>query len=82
MENLGNETLPENYRPISLLSTYNRLFEKLFYRRLIKFVDKNDILYDLLDGFRNKYSTQHAILDIVNAIHSNIDNRKYTCEIL
>ena len=67
-----DETLPENYRPISLLSIYNRLFEKLLYRRLIKFIDKNDNLYDLQYGFRNKHSTQHAILDIVNTIHSNV----------
>ena len=54
------------------------------YRRLIKFIDKNDILYDLQYGFRNKHSTQHAILDtvsIVNTIHSDIDNRKYSCGI-
>ena len=76
-----DETLPENYRPISLLSIYTRLFERLLYRRLIKFIDKNDILYDLQYGFRNKHSTQHPILDTVNTIHSNIDNRKYSCGI-
>ena len=74
-----DETLPENYRRFHII--YNRLFEKLLYRRLIKFIDKNDILHDLQYGFRNKHSTQHAILDIVNAIYSNIDNRKKTCEI-
>ena len=61
-----------------MLLIYNCLFEKLLYRRLIKFIDKNDILYDLQYGFRNKHSTQHAILDIVNTIHSNMDNRKYS----
>ena len=54
---------------------------KFYYRTLIKFIDKNDILYDLQYGFRNKHSTQHAILDIVNTIHSNMDNRKYSCGI-
>ena len=73
-----DETLPENYRPIPLLSIYNRLFEKLLYRSLITFIDKNDIVYDLQYGFRNKNSTQHAILDTVNTIHSNMDNRKYS----
>ena len=76
-----DQTLPENYRQISLLSVYNHLFEKLLYCRLIKFIDKNDILYDLQYGFRNKRSTQHSILDIVNIIHSNIDNRKFSCGI-
>ena len=76
-----DETLSENYRPIFLLSIYNRLFEKLLYCRLIKFINKDDILYDLQYGFRNKHSTQHAILDIVNTIHSNMDNRKYSCGI-
>ena len=70
-----------HYRPISLLLIYNCSFEKLLYRRLIKFIDKNDILYDLQYGFRNKHSTQHAILDIVNTIHSNMDNREYSCGI-
>ena len=31
-----DETLPENYRPISLLSIYNRIFEKLLYHRTDK----------------------------------------------
>ena len=68
------------YRPISLLSIYNSLFEKLLHRGLIKFID-NDILYDLQCGFHNKHSTQHAIRDIVNTIHCNMDNRKYSCGI-
>ena len=29
-------------------------------------------------GFLNKHSTRHVILDIVNTIHSNMDNRKYS----
>ena len=39
-----DETEPENYRPISLLSILNRIFEKLIYQRLKIFLDKNDIL--------------------------------------
>ena len=41
----------------------------------------DDILYDLQYGFRHKHSTQHATLDIVNTILSNMDNRKYSCGI-
>ena len=64
MHKAGDDTLPEHYLPISLLSIYNRLVAKLSYRRLIKFADKNHTLYDLQEGFRNIHSTQHAIVDL------------------
>ena len=70
-----DDTLPENYGPISLLSIYNRIFEKLIHARLTKFINKNNIIYNLQYGFRSKHSTQHAILDIVNNIHNRITKR-------
>ena len=74
-----DNTLPENYRPISLLSIYNRIFEKLVYSRVTKFVKDCNILYDQQYGFRSKHSTQHAVLDIVNTILQNMDNGKFSC---
>ena len=74
-----DDTLPENYRSISLLSIYNRIFEKLMYSRLTKFVRDCNILYDQQYGFHSKHSTQHAILDIVNTILQNMDNGKFSC---
>ena len=35
---------PNNYRPISLLSVFHRIFEKLMSERLKSFIDKYDIL--------------------------------------
>lgn len=37
-----DETDPSNYRPILLLSVFNRIFEKLMYKRLKSFINKND----------------------------------------
>ena len=62
-----DDTLLENYRPISLLSIYNRIFEKLMYSRLTKV------------GFRSRHSTQHAILYIVSTILQTMDNGKFSC---
>ena len=76
-----DDTLPENYRPISLLSIYNLTFEKLIHARLTKFINMNNIIYNLQYGFRSKHSTQHTILDIVNNIHNCMDSGKYTCGI-
>ena len=56
----GDESKPGNYRPISLLSIFNRIFEKLVYKRL-KFVNKHNILYSSQYGFRSRHSTQHVL---------------------
>jgi hypothetical protein len=40
----GDETDPDNYKPISLLSIFNRIFEKVMYSRLISFMDKHNVL--------------------------------------
>ena len=61
-----DDTDVNNYRPISLLSHFNRIFEKMIKRRMESFIE--DLLSSSQYGFRKAHSTQHAILDIVNAI--------------
>ena len=77
----GDETDPCNYRPISLLSVFNRLFEKLMYKRLRSYCEKNGIFFSSQSGFRDNCSTQHAILDILNKIQSKIDAKLFSCGI-
>ena len=78
----GNEKDdPSNYRPISLLSIFNRIFEKRIYIRIKAFLEKYDVLYQSQYGFREKHSTQHAILDIVNQIQTNMDRKLFSCGI-
>ena len=72
---------PNNYRPILLLSNFNRIFEKLIYVRMPSFFNKHDLLYTVQYGFRKSHSTQHPILDIVNTIQSNMDKGHYSCGI-
>ena len=43
----GSPSNPSNYRPISLLSVFSKIFEKLMYRRLYKFLDSMDAFYSL-----------------------------------
>ena len=60
-------------------SIFNRIFENLVYKRLIKFVDKHSILYSSQYGFRGKHSTQHATLEILKDILTNFDKGQFTC---
>ena len=76
-----DELDPNNYRPISLLSIFNGIFEKLMYNRLKSFLDKHNLLYHCQYGFREKCSTQHALVDIVNRIQFNFDKKLFSCGI-
>ena len=43
------------------------------YNRLIKFLDKNDILYEKKFGFRSRHSTVDAVIEITENIRSGTD---------
>ena len=72
-----DETDPNNYRPITPLSIFNRIFEKRMYNRLTSFIEENELLYEAQCGFREKSSTQNAILDIVNSIQIDKTRQLY-----
>ena len=57
-----------NYRPISLLPSFSKIFEKLVYNRLIAYIDKMNILFPSQYGFRAHHSTSMALLDLCNKI--------------
>ena len=60
----ANESnLFENYRPISVLTCFSKLLEKLMYKRLYNYVEKQKILTKHQYGFRRNRSTEHAILE-------------------
>ena len=57
-----------------------KLEQELYYRFKL-FVEEKNIFNDSQYGFREKRSTEHAILDIINQIENNMDNRMYSCGI-
>ena len=75
----GSSQDVNNYRPISLLSNIDKIFEKLIKSRLVAFLDDNKIIFKCQFGFRNKYSTTHALINLTELIRSNIDKGLYSC---
>ena len=67
-----------NYRPISLLSCFSKLFEKIIYARLINYVEHNNILTDYQYGFRSNLSTHMAGFDIYDKISAAMDSSMYS----
>jgi hypothetical protein len=50
----------QNYRPISILSAFSKILEKLMYNRLLSFLMKHDILTNVQLGFMVNKSTETA----------------------
>ena len=65
-----------NYRPISILPTLSKVFEKVIFKRLYSFLEKYSILSENQFGFRPKHSTIDAIIQFTNQITEGFKNKK------
>ena len=65
-----------NYRPISLLPTLSKIFEKLMYARLIGFFSKHNILYENQFGFQSNMSTEYAVNQVLNYIVETLEKNE------
>ena len=71
-----------NYRPISILTCFSKIIEKLIHKRLSSFFEKHSVLTKYQYGFRNSMSTTHAILDVLTSAYDHINNNEFICIIL
>ena len=70
----------ENYRPITLLSSASKIFERLLYDELMKFAV--NFLLPLLCVLRNGYNTQHALLRFLETCKMTLDKSGYAGALL
>ncbi len=62
------------YRPISILPTISKIFERIIFKQLYKFFLDNEILYNSLYGFREGHSSEYAPLVSVDKTTMEMDN--------
>jgi hypothetical protein len=72
----GDPLLLSNFRPISVLSLINKIFENIIQERLLGFLNHNNFLYRFQYGFRPSSSTSYAITEIVTYLYEQINNAK------
>ena len=75
----GPSDNPTNYRPISLLSVFSKILDKLMHKRLNNFVDINNVTHPLQFGFRQKHSTTHALTSLTEKLKQTIDKGNHGC---
>ena len=57
-----------NYRPISLLITTLKVLEKIIYKRVYSYLERNNILYNSQYGFRTNHNFEQAIMELVSRL--------------
>ena len=67
-----------NYRPISVLSCFSKILERIMCNRLYQYLTENKILYPKQFGFQTGHSTEHAIVQLVDQILESLEYNKYT----
>ena len=70
----GSVEDPNNYRPISLLPTISKIFEKHIAKQLHIYLESTGLLNKTQSGFRKYHSCQTALINIVDSWLKQIDN--------
>ena len=70
-----------NYRPISLLPVLSKILEKIVYKRIYRFLEKNQRLYISQYGFRAKHSCENAITEFCSNVIKERENGSHTLSV-
>ncbi|VDI73723.1 Hypothetical predicted protein [Mytilus galloprovincialis] len=70
----GDKHMPENYRPISILPTLSKIFEKHVAKHFYLYLSKYKVLHEAQSGFRSNHSCQTALTKLIDTWLKCIDN--------
>lgn len=79
---IENSLTLNDLRPLNILPTLSKCIEKIVADQLKTFLCQNSILPSVQSGFRNKYSTQTALLKVTDDITEALDNSMVTFIVL
>lgn len=74
----GGESNLQNYRPISVLSLFSKVYERVINIKLEGFLNKHNTIADCQYGFQKNKSTEDALLYIKDKIIENLENKLFT----
>src|SRR5579875_2238506 len=74
----NNATSSDKHRPIAILPSPAKLFEKCLYGQMICYSHNRNLISSSQFGFRPRHSTVHAMLRISELIYSNMNAQKIT----
>ena len=62
----GMKSDPSNYRPVSILPTISKIFEKHVNKHLMNYLNKYNLIHESQSGFRQKHICQIALVKLID----------------
>jgi len=78
IQKIQNTIKANEFRPINVLPTFEKILETVVYKQLIKYLDDNNILVPEQSGFRESHSCETALQCVLNEWKLNCDNQQKT----
>ena len=69
----GDYTLISNYRPISLLPSLSKMYERVIFHQLFKYMSNNNLLNISQYGFRPGHSIELAAVELMDRLCKDMD---------
>ncbi len=76
----GDRSDKTNYRPLSILSAFSKIFERLIHNQLASYT--NDMFSPYISAYRKNHSTQHVLVRLIEEWRQGIDQNKHVGAIL
>lgn len=73
----GDKMNINNYRPISILPAFSKIYEKIICSRLVSYLEDNNILVKQQHGFRSQHSTESAILHFLTNVYKYLEEKHF-----
>jgi len=70
----SDKTKVENYRPVSILAVFSKIFELVVYDQVESYLKEHTLLYNFQSGFRTGFSTDTCLIHLSDFIRFQMDS--------
>ena len=73
----GDKNDPSNYRPISMVPTISKIFERYISNQMQDYLNKYNLIHNKQSGFRQNHSCYTALTRLVDSWLKDVDSGKF-----
>ena len=75
-KNKGNENDPQYYRPISVLTSLSKIFERAAVNRLVRYLEQHNKFFKSQHAYRQHHSTVTSLVEVTEHIHKELESKR------